>query len=288
MAYPILKKAVRLGAVTAFTISILAGCSIFGEKKEVNEFAGWSVDKIYAQARDELTNKDYNRSAVLLEATIAQYPFSPQAVQAQFELPYAFWKDDERVKALAAADRFIATNPSHPKIDYIYYIKGLINFNQNVSYLATLTGEKLNDRDPKAAKESFAAFKTLTDKYPNSRYAKDARERMVFLVNSLAQQEVGIAQFYLERDANLAAINRAQGVLRDFDGTPATEEALIIMVKAYDALKMNDMRDDASRVLTANYPNSTRELKNRSKSILQLLGVKSDRKKAQVEVPAPQ
>jgi outer membrane protein assembly factor BamD len=288
MALNILKKTARLSAIALVSISLLAGCSVFGKKKEVNEFAGWSVDKIYNNARDEMTNKDYKRASELLEATIAQYPFSAESVQAQLELPYVFWKDDERAKALAAADRFIALNGSHPKIDYVYYLKGLINFNQNVSYLATLTGEKLNDRDPKAAKDSFDAFKTLVEKFPNSRYAKDSRERMRYLVNTMAQHEAAVAQYYLERDAYVAAINRSQEVLRNYDGTPATEDALIIMAKSYDGMKMNDMRDDTISVLKKNYPNSTMKLKRTSKSWLQLLGMRSDRKKAQVEVPAPQ
>ena len=288
MTHQILKKAARLGAMAVLSVSLLAGCGIFGPKKETNEFAGWSVDKIYTEARDELSNKDYTRSAALLEATIAQYPFSPQAVQAQLELPYVYWKDDERAKALAAADRFIALNGSHPKVDYVYYLKGLINFNQNVSYLATLTGEKLNDRDPKAAKESFQAFKTLTEKFPNSRYSKDARERMVYLVNTMAQHEVGVAQYYLERDAYLAAINRSQEVLRNFSATPATEDALIIMMRSYEGLKLTDLRNDTERVLKQNYPNTTEQLKNRKKSWLQLIGLSRDRKKAQVEVPAPE
>ena len=288
MALNILKKTARLSAITLVSISLLAGCSVFGKKKEVNEFAGWSVDKIYNSARDEMTSKDYKRASELLEATIAQYPFSAESVQAQLELPYVFWKDDERAKALAAADRFIALNGSHPKIDYVYYLKGLINFNQNVSYLATLTGEKLNDRDPKAAKESFQAFKTLTEKFPNSRYSKDARERMVYLVNTMAQHEVGVAQYYLERDAYLAAINRSQEVLRNFSATPATEDALIIMMRSYEGLKLTDLRNDTERVLKQNYPNTTEQLKNRKKSWLQLIGLSRDRKKAQVEVPAPE
>ncbi|MGL4768358.1 MAG: outer membrane protein assembly factor BamD [Formosimonas sp.] len=288
MTHQILKKASRAGAAAVVSISLLAGCSVFGKKKEVNEFAGWSVDKIYAEARDNMTSKDYSRSAKLLEATIAQYPFSAQAVQAQLELPYVLWKDDERAKALAAADRFIALNASHPQVDYVYYLKGLINFNQNVSYLATITGEGLNARDPKAAKLSFEAFKTLTEKFPNSRYSKDARNRMAYLVNTMAQQEVAVAQYYLERDAYVAAINRSQEVLRNFSATPATEDALIVMINAYDKLKLADLRNDTSRVLKQNYPNSTGQLKNRRQSWLSLVGLNRDRKKAQVEIPAPQ
>ncbi|TDR29026.1 Beta-barrel assembly machine subunit BamD [Hydromonas duriensis] len=270
------------------SVTLLSACSGLGSKKEVNEFAGWSVDKIYTNARDEMTNKDYKRASQLLEATIAQYPFSAQSIQAQLELPYVFWKDDERTKALAAADRFIALNGSHPKVDYVYYLKGLINFNQNVSYLATLTGEQLNDRDPKAAKDSFEAFKTLVEKFPNSRYAKDSRERMRYLVNTMAKHETGVAQYYLERKAYVAAINRAQEVLRNYDGTPATEDALIIMVKAYEGLNLQDLRNDTFSVLKKNYPNTTMSLKPTSKSWLEMLGMRSDRKKALVEVPAPQ
>lgn len=288
MALHILKKTAHLSAVALVSISLLAGCSVFGKKKETNEFAGWTVEKIYTSARDESSNKDYKRASQLLEATIAQYPFSAQAVQAQLELPYVYWKDEERVKALAAADRFIMLNSSHPKIDYVYYLKGLINFNQNVSYLATLTGEKLNDRDPKAARESFDAFKTLVDKYPNSRYAKDSRERMGYLVNTMAVHEATIAQYYFERGAYVAAVNRSQDVLRTYDGTPSTETALIVMAKSYEAMGMKDLQTDTLAVLKRNYPNSTLKLKNTTPSMFQLFGRQGDRKKAQVAIPAPQ
>lgn len=266
---------------------MLAGCSSFGKKKNTNEFAGWSVDKIYTQARDELNNKDYKRSSELLEATIAQYPFSAEAVQAQFELPYVYWKDDERSRALAAADRFIATNPSHPRIDYIYYIKGIIHFNQNVSLLPVLTTQNLNDRDPASAKKSFATFKTLTEKFPNSRYSKDARERMVLLVDSLVKQELTIANYYLERGAYIAAINRSQEILRNFDGTPATENALIIMIKAYEGMKMYNLRDDTRSVLLKNYPNSTQEFKIK-KTWSPWFISRKNRKVAQTQLPAPE
>jgi outer membrane protein assembly factor BamD len=285
MTVSILKKTVRLGIIAAVSVSLLAGCGIFGKKKEKNEFAGWSVDRLYTEARDNLNSKDYTRAAEILEATTTQYPFSPQAVQAQLELPYAYWKDEEKVKALAAADRFIALNGSHPRVDYVYYIKGLINYNQNVSYLATLTGEGLNDRDPKAATESFSTFKTLVEKFPNSRYAPDARKRMVSLVNNIAVHEAGVAQYYYERGAYLAAINRSQDLLKNYDGTPSTEDALIIMTASYDKLGLDEQRNDTLAVLKKNYPNTQMKLKKINRSIF---GSKADRKKAEVELPAPQ
>ncbi|MFZ1891705.1 MAG: outer membrane protein assembly factor BamD [Formosimonas sp.] len=287
MTVSILKKAVRISAIAIVSVSLLAGCSIFGNKKDKNEFAGWSVERMYTEARDNLNSKDYTRAAELLEATTTQYPFSAQAVQAQLELPYAYWKDEERGKAVAAADRFIALNGSHPKVDYVYYIKGMINYNQNVSYLATLTGQGLSDRDPKAAVESFNAFKTLTEKYPNSRYAKDARLRMVSLVNNMSAHEAGVAVYYYERGAYLAAINRSQDLLKTYDGTPATEDALITMYHSYEQLGMTEQANDALTVLKKNYPDSTLEMKKTNRSLFSR-STKRDRKKAEIEIPAPE
>ena len=287
MTVSILKKAVRISAIAIVSVSLLAGCSIFGNKKDKNEFAGWSVERMYTVARDNLNSKDYTRAAELLEATTTQYPFSAQAVQAQLELPYAYWKDEERGKAVAAADRFIALNGSHPKVDYVYYIKGMINYNQNVSYLATLTGQGLSDRDPKAAVESFNAFKTLTEKYPNSRYAKDARLRMVSLVNNMSAHEAGVAVYYYERGAYLAAINRSQDLLKTYDGTPATEDALITMYHSYEQLGMTEQANDALTVLKKNYPDSTLEMKKTNRSLFSR-STKRDRKKAEIEIPAPE
>ncbi len=287
MTVSILKKAVRISAIAIVSVSLLAGCSIFGNKKDKNEFAGWSVERMYTEARDNLNSKDYTRAAELLEATTTQYPFSAQAVQAQLELPYAYWKDEERGKAVAAADRFIALNGSHPKVDYVYYIKGMINYNQNVSYLATLTGQGLSDRDPKAAVESFNAFKTLTEKYSNSRYAKDARLRMVSLVNNMSAHEAGVAVYYYERGAYLAAINRSQDLLKTYDGTPATEDALITMYHSYEQLGMTEQANDALTVLKKNYPDSTLEMKKTNRSLFSR-STKRDRKKAEIEIPAPE
>lgn len=247
----------RLLALFALAFSLLTGCAT----KEKNEFAGWSVERLYNEGRDQMIAGDYTRAAQALEATIAQYPFSAQATQAQLELPYVYWKDENKAKALAAADRFITLNGSHPKLDYMYYLKGIINYNQSTGFLkALITRDTSGARDPKGAAEAFDAFKTLVTKFPNSRYAPDARKRMIELVDNLARQELDVARYYYERKAYLAAINRAQSVLQNFDGTPAVEPALIIIANSYDALKMNDMRDDTLKVLHTNFPNTTGKL----------------------------
>lgn len=233
-------------------LSLLTGCAT----EEKNEFAGWSVNKLYTEGRDRMNAGDYTRSAALLEATIAQFPFSAQATQAQLELPYVYWKEESRLKALAAADRFIVLNGSHPQLDYMYYLKGIVNFNNNTGFIKALITRDVgtNASDPKAANEAFESFKTLVTKFPNSRYAPDARNRMVQLVDVLAQQQLSIAQFYYEREAYLAAINRAQELLKNFDGTPSVEHALIIMVQSYDKLGMTELRDDTLKVLKTNFP----------------------------------
>ncbi|MBP6242490.1 MAG: outer membrane protein assembly factor BamD [Hydromonas sp.] len=264
----------------AVGFSLLVGCA----SKEKNEFAGWSVDKLYTEGRDQMNAGDYTRSALLLEATIAQYPFSVQATQAQLELPYVYWKDESRLKALAAADRFITLNGSHPQLDYMYYLKGIINYNNNTGFIKTLLTRDVgsNASDPRAATEAFNAFKTLVTKFPESRYAPDARKRMVQLVNTLSQQQLRIAEYYYDRGAYLAAINRAQGILKNFDGTISTENALIIMMQSYDKLGMNDLRDDTRKVLLTNFPNS--------KGVLDVRATSKQLAKTQekVDLPKPQ
>lgn len=284
MALSILKnmthKTVRTVMLMAVGFSLLVGCA----SKEKNEFAGWSVDKLYTEGRDQMNAGDYTRSALLLEATIAQYPFSVQATQAQLELPYVYWKDESRLKALAAADRFITLNGSHPQLDYMYYLKGIINYNNNTGFIKTLLTRDVgsNASDPRAATEAFNAFKTLVTKFPNSRYAPDARKRMVQLVNTLSQQQLRIAEYYYDRGAYLAAINRAQGILKNFDGTISTENALIIMMQSYDKLGMNDLRDDTRKVLLTNFPNS--------KGVLDVRATSKQLAKTQekVDLPKPQ
>ena len=273
-------KTVRTVMLMAVGLSLLVGCA----SKEKNEFAGWSVDKLYTEGRDQMNAGDYTRSALLLEATIAQYPFSVQATQAQLELPYVYWKDESRLKALAAADRFITLNGSHPQLDYMYYLKGIINYNNNTGFIKTLLTRDVgsNASDPRAATEAFNAFKTLVTKFPESRYAPDARKRMVQLVNTLSQQQLRIAEYYYDRGAYLAAINRAQGILKNFDGTISTENALIIMMQSYDKLGMNDLRDDTRKVLLTNLPNS--------KGVLDVRATSKQLAKTQekVDLPKPQ
>lgn len=241
--------------VLAMLLAALGGCGLFSGEKH-DEFAGWSAEKLYAEAKDEMAAGSWTRAVKLLEQIEARYPFGLLAQQAQLDIAYCYWKDSEPAQALAAADRFIKLHPAHPAVDYMYYLKGLINFNDTAFFLAELSRQDLSERDPKAARESFDAFRELVTRFPDSRYTPDAISRMKYLVNSLASSEVHIARYYYKRGAYLAAANRAQAAVRSYQEAPAIEEALYIMVKAYEAMGDKALRDDAERVLRKNFPNS--------------------------------
>jgi len=241
-----------LPALAIGAAALLAACSSTSEDKTAN----WSPNKIYAEAKDELSSGAYDKAIPLFEKLEGRAAGTPLAQQAQLEKAYAQYKGGDQAQALSTLDRFIKLHPSSPAIDYALYLKGIVNFNDNLGIFAFLSRQDLSERDQKAAKESFEAFKELVNRFPDSRYTPDARQRMNYIVNSLAQYEVHVARYYYTRGAYLAAINRAQLALADYREVPALEEALYIMVQSYDALGMTDLRDDAKRVLTTNYPQS--------------------------------
>jgi len=235
---------------------LVAGCGIFGGGKEVDPTKDWSVSKLYSEARALLNERNYADAIKMYEKLEARYPYGRYAQQAQLEVAYAHFKDNEPALAIAAADRFIKLYPNHPNVDYAYYVKGLANFNDDLGLMHIISQQDLSERDPKAAREAFDAFKDLLQRFPQSRYADDAQKRMAYLVNALASNEVHVARYYLKRGAFVAAANRAQSALVTYPQAPANEEGLLIMVKAYDAMGMNDLRDDAERVMKKNFPDS--------------------------------
>jgi outer membrane protein assembly factor BamD len=231
---------------------VVAGCST----TKVDETANWSPNRIYSEAKDEAGSGAYDKAIPLFEKLEGRAAGTPLAQQAQLDKAYAQFKSGDKPGAITTIDRFIKLHPASPALDYAFYLKGVINFNDDLGMFASMTRQDLSERDQKAAKESFLAFKELVTRFPDSRYSPDARQRMNYVVNSLAQYEVHVARYYFARGAYLAAINRAQLALADYREVPALEEALYIMVQSYDRLGMNDLRDDARRVLTTNYPKS--------------------------------
>ncbi len=243
-----------LGSVLLAATLTLGGCGLLPEV--IDETAGWSAQKLYAEAKDNLNSGNYERAVKLFETLEARYPFGRYAQQAQLEVAYAYYKDNEPISAIAACDRFIKLHPNHPNVDYAYYLKGLANFNDDLGLLGKLVDQDLSERDPRAARDAFLAFKELVTRFPDSKYAEDSTARMKYLVNALASNEVHVAKYYLKRKAWVAAANRAKEVLKTYPEAPALEEALAIMVVAYGELDLVDLRDDAQRVLKLNFPDS--------------------------------
>lgn len=244
-----------LAVIAALIVAaLIAGCGLLPAEKD--ETIGWSANKLYAEAKDALNDGSYAKAIKYFEKLESRYPYGRFAQQAQIEIAYAYWKDQEPASAVAACDRFIKLHPNHPNVDYVYYLRGLINFNEDLGIMGTISNQDMTERDPKGARESFDAFRELVTRFPDSKYTPDALLRMKYLVNALASLELHVARYYMKRGAYLAAANRAQYAVKNYPDAPATEEALFIMVKAYDSLGLNDLRDDAERVMRTNYPNS--------------------------------
>lgn len=243
-----------LGGLCLAAALALGGCGLLPEVQD--ETANWSAQRLYSEAKDQLGEGNYERAVKLFETLEARYPFGRYAQQAQLEIAYAYYKDSEPVSAIAACDRFIKLHPNHPNVDYAYYLKGLANFNDDLGLLGNLVDQDMSERDPKAARDAFLSFKELVARFPDSKYADDATARMKYLVNALAGNDIHVAKYYLKREAWVAAANRAKEVVKTYPEAPVVEEALAIMVVAYDKLKLPDLRDDAQRVLALNFPDS--------------------------------
>jgi len=242
------------GKLSVVILSLaFAGCSSMFEEDKTT---AWSPNKLYAEAKDELASGNYDKAIPLYEKLEGRAAGTPLAQQAQLEKAYAHYKAGDQAQAHATLDRFMKLHPASPAYDYALFLKGVINFNDNLGLFSFVAKQDLSERDQKAAKESFESFRELVTRYPDSRYTPDARARMTYIINSLAQYEVHVARYYYTRGAYVAAINRSQAALAEYRDVPALEEALFILMRSYDALGMTELRDDAKRVLAKNYPQS--------------------------------
>jgi outer membrane protein assembly factor BamD len=254
-------------AVLAAAALIIAGCSALPEKTD--ETATWSNQKLYSEAQDALSGKDYTKCAKYFEILEGRDPFGLFAQQGQLDIPYCYWRGNEQPQALTAVDRFIRLHPDHPNIDYAYYLKGLITFNDDLGLFGRFSGQDMSERDPLALRDSYDAFKVVVDKYPESKYAPDAAQRMRYIVNALASHEVHTAQYYYNRGAYLAAINRAQLAVKNYQNTPAVEDALHIMVLSYGKLGQTKLASDTQSVLKATFPDSPYIPGNKARRVVQ-------------------
>ncbi|OWS68981.1 outer membrane protein assembly factor BamD [Polynucleobacter campilacus] len=232
----------------------LSGCAGSDGQKDDTDI--WSEAKLYSEATEKLNDGDFVKCGKYFDKLEARFPFGPYSQQAQINTAYCYWKGQEQAQALVAIDRFIKLHQGSPSLDYAYYLRGLITFNDDLGWLGKFTGQDLSERDPQAAKDAFESFKIVAERFPNSKYAPDALDRMRYIVNSLAEADVLVARYYYQRGAYLASANRAQLVIRDYDRAPAVEEALYILYKSYQKLGMADLSNDTARVFKLNFPDS--------------------------------
>ncbi len=233
-------------------LSMLAGCSQITDQQDPT--ADWTARQLYDAARESADKRDFEQAIGHYKKLEARYPFGPLAQQAQIDLIHAYYRNEEPSVAIATAEHFIKLHPRHPNVDYAYYMKGMAYFSGESSFVEKIYPLDKTERDMSSALEAFRSFEELIQRFPGSRYAADARQRMVHLKNTLAAREAHIARYYLRRGAWLAASNRARYVVENYQGTPAIPDVLEIMVEAYRQLELDDLSEDALRVLTLNYP----------------------------------
>ncbi len=237
-------------------VSSVLGLGACASSGNTDITAGWSAAKLYSEARDEMNTGAYDTATKYFEKLESRYPYGILAQQALMEVAYGYYKQGDRAQALAACDRFLRIYPNNPDVDYVLYLKGLVNFYSNETLFSKIADQAQYERDQRGAKESFEAFKQLVTRFPHSKYALDARERMRYIVNSLGAYDAHVALFYFRRGAYVAAADRAQETLRDYPDTPATQLALGVLMNSYDRLGLTQLRDDTQRVLRLNYPHS--------------------------------
>ena len=233
----------------------ITGCSGTNEK-DIQKVPDKSAQALFSDARQSLDNGLYQKAIQILSAIDSRFPYGPISHQVQLDLIYAYYKSGNAAQGLALTDRFLRLNPSHANIDYVYYMRALINVATQENLFQNLAGIDRSDRDPTAAREAFKDLKTLLEKYPESKYAADSRQRMIAIKSRLAKYELSVARYYLKREAYVSAANRGKYIVEYFSPSTETEEALEIMVFCYDKLGLTDLQVNAKQVLAANYPNN--------------------------------
>jgi len=217
---------------------------------------GWTTDRLYSEAKEQMENHSYDKAIGYYEKLEGRAAGTTLAQQAQLEKAFAQYKNAEPALAVSTLDRFIKLNPSSPALDYAFYLRGIVNFNDDLGFFARYFNQDLSERDQKAAKQSFESFKEVVVRFPESKYAPDAGLRMRFIINTLAKSEVAVAKYYYKKGAYVAAINRAKAAISDYQEVPVIEEALIIMINSYNALGLQQLKEDTVRVLQQSYPRS--------------------------------
>lgn len=243
---------------TFLFISLLAlvGCSS-SDEPEVDKVPDKSAQALFVDARQALDNGLYKKAIQILSAIDSRFPFGPISHQVQLDLVYAYYKSGDADQGIALADRFLRLNPNHSNIDYVYYMRALINLSTEANLFQDLAGIDRSDRDPTAARSAFNDFKTILADYPESKYAADSRKRMIEIKSRLAKYELAVARFYMKREAYASAANRGRYIVQYFSPSSEVEQALEIMIECYDKMGLDDLKSNALQVLAANYPSNS-------------------------------
>jgi outer membrane protein assembly factor BamD len=241
------------GSLVALCVVLLAvsvsGCRTHRGKDDKKV----TPEALYKKAHKSLESYDFNNAIKTYEQLTARFPFTDEARQARLDLIYAYYRAGEGESATDAADSFIRENPTHPRVDYAWYIKGLVDFEHSPNAIEHLFRADMTKRPPSTARKSFAAFKTVVEQYPKSEYAHDSLQRMVYLRDRLASYEVHVAQYYFKRGAYIAAAQRAKNAIEEYDGSPAVKDALTILIQSYDRLNLQPLAAQTREVYAANY-----------------------------------
>ncbi|HIF54989.1 MAG TPA: outer membrane protein assembly factor BamD [Methylococcaceae bacterium] len=252
---------------------IIQGCETlqnfkFEGSEAANKYSGWDAKQFHDNARAAMEKENYIKAIKLYETLEARYPFGDYAAQTQLDVAYAYFKNEDPDSAIAATDRFIKIHPRSPNVDYAYYLKGLINFNRGIGFLERFLPTDSSQRNPSNVQESYNNFQELTRRFPESKYAPDAKQRMLSLRNNLAMYEIHVARFYMKRRAYVSAANRASYVVKEFQRTPAVPYALQVMQAAYTKLGLDDLAADAARVYQENFPDGPPVLEHKAATVV--------------------
>ncbi|APE06425.1 MAG: outer membrane protein assembly factor BamD [Alteromonas sp.] len=245
-----------LAPVLLGTAVTLAGCSSSESEEEKIVLANMGAQQLYERASESMEVGNFSAAAQTLSALDSRYPFGPLSHQVQLDLIYSYYKSGKIDETLATIDRFIRLNPNHSDVDYAYYMRGLTNMESDSNLFQELLTIDRSDRDPSKSRQAFEDFRRLIEQYPNSKYAADAKKRMLHIKDRLARYEIAIARFYMRRQAYVAAANRGRYVIEHFPDTTQVKDALEIMVSSYEQLGLDDLRLNAMKTLKLNFPDS--------------------------------
>jgi outer membrane protein assembly factor BamD len=243
----------RFYSILSLAFGLVILLSACGPKDDVDPTADWSVETFYQEARHELAEGNYLTAIEYYETLESRFPFGKYATQAQIDVAYAYFKFEEPDSAITAIDRFIKLHPRHPAVDYAFYLKGLVNFERGGTILDALSERDLSEFDKNLLLRAYNDFRLLVQRFPDSKYATDARKRMIYLRNELARADYNVASYYATHEAWIAVTGRTRFILQNYQGSVVIKSTLELQLKAYQELGLDELARDTQRIIDLNY-----------------------------------